>query len=74
MSTELNLPFEKLIKGQANYKSDNLSFNLLIARLQKKYTANQTQEELKSCLQEMNAYFVKYAVVAAKDVEALRKL
>ncbi len=74
MALDLDIIFEKLIKGQAKYESANLGFNLLISRLQRKYTSNQTPAELKNCMQEMKAYFEKYASVMAKDVEALKKL
>lgn len=74
MTLELNAKFEKLIKGQVKYTSANLGCNLLISRLQKKYAVNQTQAELKSCLQEMNIFFEKYRSVMAKDIEALGNL
>ena len=69
---ELNLILEKLIKKQAKYESTNLGLNLLISRLQRKYSANQTPEELKNCLQEMKAFFEKYASIMEKDIEALK--
>jgi len=71
---ELDLVFEKLIKAKVNYKSDNLSLNLLITRLQRKYSANQVSEELNNCLQEMRAFFKKYSLILGKDIEALKKL
>lgn len=74
MAIDLESKFEKLIRGQVKYKSDSLSFNLLISRLQKKYGANQTAEELKSCLKEMNAFCEKYSAVVAKELEGLKKL
>lgn len=74
MAMDLDIKFEKLIKGQAKYESANLGFNLLISRLQRKYTANQTPTELNSCVQEMKAYFEKYASVMAKDAEALKNI
>lgn len=70
----LDRQFQQLIKGQIKYQSANLSLNLLISRLQKRYTANQTPEEMKYCLQEMKAFFEKYASIVAKDVEALSKV
>jgi hypothetical protein len=56
---ELDSQFKKLIKKQAKYESENLGFNLLISRLQRKYTANQTPTELNSCLQEIKVFFEK---------------
>jgi len=74
MALELDSKFEKLIKGQATYKSANLGCNLLISRLQRKYSVNRSPSELQSCLQEINAFFEKYSSVMAKDIEALRSL
>jgi len=51
---ELDSKFEKLIKKQAEYKSSNLGLNLLISRLQRKYSFNQTPEELEKCLCELS--------------------
>lgn len=73
-SMELDLKFEKLIKKQAKYESANLGLNLLISRLQRKYSVNQTPEELSSCLQEMNAFFTKFASILGKDIEALERI
>ena len=70
----VDLCFEKLIKGQLKYQSANLGLNLLISRLQKKYAANQAPVELDSYLQEMKAFFQKYTSILVKDVEALKKM
>ena len=71
---ELDLKFEALIKSQAKYESANLGLNLLISRLQRKYSANQTSAELGNCVQEMKTFFERYASIVGKDVEALKKL
>lgn len=71
---ELDSKLEKLIKQQAKYKSANLGLNLLIARLQRKYSANQTPEELNSCIQEMNAFFQKYPSIMKMELEILKNL
>ncbi|NLM47058.1 MAG: hypothetical protein GX200_09700 [Firmicutes bacterium] len=71
---ELDAKFEKLIKQQAKYESKNLGLNLLISRLQRRYAANRTPEEMKKCLQEMNAFFSKYFSILGKDIEALKRL
>jgi len=71
---DLDLVFEKLIKKEVKYESSVLGLNLLISRLQRKYLVNQTPEELKQCLQEMKAFFDKFASILVKDVEALKKL
>lgn len=71
---ELDLVFKKLIMKEASYQSDNLGLNLLISRVQRKYSANQTENELQSCLEEVKAFFTKYQRVVANDIEKLSKL
>jgi hypothetical protein len=71
---ELDSIFKKLIKKDLVYQSDSLGLNLLISRLQRKYFANQTAEELESCLQEMKAFFEKYKMIMGKDLDKLSKL
>jgi len=71
---ELDLKFEKIITKQVKYETTNLGLNMLIARLQRKYAANQSPEELNTCRQEMKAFFEKYASILAKDIETLKKL
>lgn len=71
---ELDLKLEKLIKKQAKYESANLGLNLLISRLQRRYSTNQSPEELDKCLQEMKAFFEKFAAILGKDIEALKRL
>lgn len=70
----LDSKFEKLIKNQVEYKSTSLALNLLISRLQRKYSANPSPTQLNDCLQEMNSFFQKYASIMQKDIEALKKL
>jgi len=71
---DLDSKFEKLIKNQVEYKSASLAINLLISRLQRKYAVNQSPEQLNDCLQEMKAFFQKYASIMQKDIEALKNL
>lgn len=71
---ELDVIFEKLIKKQAKYESAVLGLNLLIARLQRKYSVNQSPEELNKCLDEMKAFFEKFPSVVEKDIESLKRL
>ncbi len=71
---ELDLKLEKLLKKQAKYESTNLGLNLLIARLQRKYSANQSPAELNSCLQEMKAFLEKYPSIMKKELEILNNL
>ncbi|MGI6623407.1 MAG: hypothetical protein GX227_03460 [Clostridiaceae bacterium] len=71
---ELDSKFEKLIKGEVQYKSANLGCNLLISRLQRKYDQDSSQEVLNSCIQELKTFFEKYKVISAKDLEEIAKL
>lgn len=54
---DLDLKFEKLIKNQVEYRSTSLALNLLISRLQRKYSADPSPAQLNDCLQEMKAFF-----------------
>lgn len=74
MVMNLDSKFEKIIRGQEKYQSTMLGLNLLITRLQRKYSTNPTSEELNSCLQEMRCFFEKYSSIVVKDVEALKKI
>lgn len=71
---ELDFKFERLIKGQIQYTSSNLGFNLLISRLQRKYAQDSSQNSLNSCIQEMKAFFEKYKAISTKDLEEISKL
>jgi hypothetical protein len=74
MDLILNQKLEKLIKGQAVFKSHNLGFNLLISRLQKKYAENSSKEVLADCVQEINAFCSKYSSIMANEIETIKKL
>ena len=67
---ELDLIFEKLIKKQAKYESTILGLNLLITRLQRQYSTNQTPDELNTCMHEMKAFFEKFNAILGKEIEA----
>lgn len=71
---ELDTKFEKIIKGQAQYKSANLGLNLLISRLQRKYSENGSSDVLNSCLHEMKAFFAKYMNILKTDIEQISLL
>lgn len=71
---KLDLQLEKLVKKKAVYKSGNLGLNLLISRLQRRYSLNQSQAEMNNCLQEMKAFLEKYVSIMKNDIEAIEKL
>lgn len=71
---ELDLVFKRLIEKEVKYQSDNLGLNLLITRLQRKYSTNRTPEEMNFCLQEMKAFFTKYKTIMQNDIEELKNL
>lgn len=71
---ELDLKLQKLVKKEAEYKSGNLGFNLLISRLQRRYSINPSQAELDNCLQEIKAFFEKYVSIMKNDIEAIKNL
>ncbi len=71
---ELDSKLEALIKKQAKYESKNLALNLLISRLQRQYSLNQSPEQLSRCVQEMKMFFEKYASIMKNDIEELKKI
>jgi hypothetical protein len=71
---ELDFKLQKLVKKEAEYKSANLGLNLLISRLQRRYSLNPSQAELDTCLHEIKAFLEKYASIMKNDVEAIEKL
>jgi len=71
---DLDSKLEKVIKKQVEYKSSNLGLNLLISRLQRKYSANQSPDELGKCLDEIKTFINKYASILGKDIEELKRL
>lgn len=71
---ELDSKFERLVKGELQYKSANLGCNLLISRLQRKYANESTNEVLKDCIQEMNTFFTKYKNITVTDVQNITNL
>lgn len=71
---ELDSKFERLVKGELQYKSANLGCNLLISRLQRKYVNESTNEVLKDCIQEMNTFFTKYKNITVTDVQNITNL
>ncbi len=74
MATILELNLKKLIRGEIKYQAVNFGLNLLIARLQKKYNANQTPGEMDDCLQQMNSFLQKYKNIMTNEIEAIEKL
>ncbi len=74
MKPDLKQTFEKLIKSEVKYQSSNFGFNLLISRLQRKYSSNASMAELNNCLQEMNEFCERYEPIMSKDIDAMRKI
>jgi hypothetical protein len=70
----LKQKLEKLIQGQAVFTSQNLGFNLLVSRLQKKYAANRTTSELSGCVQEIMAFLTKYNNIMSGEIEKIKKI
>jgi hypothetical protein len=71
---DMDLKLQKLIRKEAEYKSTNLGLNLLISRLQRRYSINPSQAELDDCLQEIKAFIEKYASIMKNDIEAIKNL
>ena len=74
MEILLKQKLEKLVEGKASFTSKNLGFNLLISRLQNKYSGNRTTAILSECVQEMDAFLVKYNSIMSGEIETLKKI
>jgi len=70
----LDFKLQKLVKRDVEYKSANLGLNLLISRLQRRYSTNPSQTELDSCVKEIKAFLERYASIMKNDIEAMKKL
>jgi hypothetical protein len=74
MDIVLQQQFEKLVDGRMTFTSHNLGFNLLISRLKKNYTSNQTPSEMSSCIHEIDAFCSKYSSILVGELEDIKKL
>ena len=72
MAVNLDHNLEQIIMGKLKYQSANLGLNLLISRLQKKYSSSAS--ELGNCLMEMKAFFDKYKLIMGQELETIQNL
>ena len=63
---------EKLLNN--NLKFSLLSFSMLVTRLKMIYEKDSSEEKLRICSNEINAFLQKYGSIMAKDCEIISKL
>lgn len=71
MPKEIEEIIIKMIKGECNYKSANLGFNLLITRLCRKYQDSPTADMLKNCTEEARSFVEKYLNIMQKEFDKI---
>lgn len=72
MESNARAKLEKILKGELKYTSSNLAFNMMIAKMQKKI--RQDEEDMDSCMKEMDEFFAKYPIVAKVDLANIAAL
>jgi len=70
----LDEKFEKIVKRKVMYQSGSMGFNLLITRMQKRYSANPTEEVLKGAIKEMHDFYEKYRSILTKELEIFKRM
>ena len=62
----------KILQGEVRYTSANLAFNMLISKLQKKVKSDPGCME--ACIKELDAFMLKYPIVAKVDLANIAAL
>ena len=63
---------EKILTG--DYKFSQLGFSLLITRWKRIYNGDTSQSTLEDCVEEINTFLRKYAIIMAEDYAAISQL
>ena len=72
MDTNLENNLKLMLLGRLKYTSDNLAFNMLIRKLQRKTEEN--PESIDSCVNEIDFFAQKYSKVVATDLARIAAL
>ncbi|MCR5475949.1 MAG: hypothetical protein K6F28_12215 [Lachnospiraceae bacterium] len=72
MDANAQAKVEKILKGELNYSSTNLAFNMLITKMKKK--VQQDPGTLGECMKEMDDFLAKYPIVAKVDLANIAAL
>lgn len=63
---------KKILKGELQYTSSNLAFNMIISKMQKRVKAD--PDSMETCMTEMNEFLSKYPIVAKVDLANIAAL
>ena len=63
---------EKLLKGDQVFSQ--LGFSMMLTRLRKLYAKDSSPATVQSCMDEINAFLDKFAVVMAADYAVITKM
>ena len=63
---------EKILRGELKYTSANLALNMLISKMQKRVQAD--EQNMDSCIKEIEAFLDKYTIVAKVDLANIAAL
>ena len=72
MDVNLENNLKLMLLGRLKYTSDNLAFNMLIRKLQRK--AEENPESIDSCVKEIDIFAQKYSKVVATDLARIAAL
>ena len=63
---------ERILRKELKYTSSNLAFNMLISKMQKR--VQEKPESMDACMKEMDAFLLKYPIVAKVDLANIAAL
>lgn len=72
MDANAQVKVEKILKGELNYSSSNLAFNMLITKMKKRVSEN--PDALEECMKELDGFLAKYPIVAKVDLANIAAL
>ena len=73
MPREVENKIEAMIRGEVKYTSAFLGFNLLIARLVRRYDADPSAGVMDRCMQEAREFFKKYEIIMSKEYSQISR-
>lgn len=65
---------KKIITSSSSLKFSQLGFSLLITRMASTYISSPSNEVLKECTDELNAFLTKFEVIMKKDIDMITNL
>ncbi len=72
MDANIENKLKLMLQGHLKYTSDNLAFNMLIKKLQRKIEEN--PESIDTCIEEIDIFADKYSKIVATDFARIAAL